>query len=280
MNDQTHGGCATRTAILAGSGRLPAEIAAALAVAGEVPLVAAVGGFPPEDLPADLELRLERLVPFLDHLRDAGVGRVVLAGGVRRPRLDPSAFDARTAALVPRFLAAMQAGDDHTLRELLALIEEAGFEVVGPVDLVPELFPGAGVLGVVRPAPSEEADAARAEQIVDALGSVDVGQGAVVARGLCLAVESLPGTDAMLGFVAQIKAARPDAAELKGLLWKAAKPGQDRRLDLPAIGPLTVAGAAAAGLAGIAFRAGEVMVLDRPGTVAAADAAGLYLWAR
>jgi UDP-2,3-diacylglucosamine hydrolase len=269
-----------RVAILAGVGRLPAEIVAALAARGEVPLVAAVAGFAPEGLSADVELRLERLVPFLDHLRRQGVARVVLAGAVSRPRLDPAAFDPATAALVPRMLAAMQAGDDRTLRELVALIEEAGFAVVGAADLVPCLCPAPGVLGSVPPSPADASDADRAAEIVAALGAVDIGQGAVVARGLCLAVETLPGTDAMLGFVAQVKAARPDAAALKGLLWKAAKPAQDRRVDLPAIGPGTVAAARAAGLAGIAFRAGEVMVLDRAATVAAADAAGLFLWAR
>ena len=280
MTAETGEDGAGRIAILAGSGRLPAEIAAALSGTGEAPLVAAVAGFPPDGLEPALEWRLERLVPFLDHLRGQGVGRVVLAGGVSRPRLDPAAFDPATAALVPRMLAAMQAGDDHSLRELLALIEEAGFAVVGAADLVPGLCPSPGVLGTVRPTPADEADAARAAEIVAALGAVDIGQGAGVARGLCLAVETLPGTDAMLGFVAQVKTARPDATALKGLLWKAAKPGQDRRVDLPAIGPVTVAAARVAGLAGIAFRAGDVMVLDRAATVAAADAAGLFLWAR
>jgi DUF1009 family protein len=41
-----------------------------------------------------------------------------------------------------------------------------------------------------------------------------------------------------------------------------------------------VRGAAAAGLEGIVIEAGGVMVLDRAATVAAADAAGLFLWVR
>jgi DUF1009 family protein len=65
-----------------------------------------------------------------------------------------------------------------------------------------------------------------------------------------------------------------------GLLYKAPKPGQDLRADLPAIGPDTVRGAAAAGLEGIVIEAGGVMVLDRAETVRAADAAGLFLWVR
>ena len=64
------------------------------------------------------------------------------------------------------------------------------------------------------------------------------------------------------------------------MLFKAPKPGQDRRVDLPAIGPGTLEGAAAAGLAGVAVEAGGVMILGFAATVAAADAAGLFLWAR
>jgi DUF1009 family protein len=72
----------------------------------------------------------------------------------------------------------------------------------------------------------------------------------------------------------------PSAGVRRGLLYKAPKPGQDRRVDMPALGPATVVGAAAAGLAGIAFEAGGVLLLDRDKAVAAADAAGLFLWAR
>jgi DUF1009 family protein len=91
----------------------------------------------------------------------------------------------------------------------------------------------------------------------------------------------LPGTDAMLDFVALTGAAlRPDPKGARGLLYKAPKPGQDRRVDLPAIGPQTIARAAAAGLAGIAWEAGGVMLLDRAATVTAAQEAGLFLWSR
>ena len=116
---------------------------------------------------------------------------------------------------------------------------------------------------------------------MQALGAVDVGQGAVVAQGLCLGVEALPGTDAMLDFVAHTGATlRPDPKGARGLLYKAPKPGQDRRVDLPAIGPATVAQAAAAGLAGIAWAAGGVLLLDRAATIAAAQESGLFLWSR
>lgn len=264
-----------RVAIVSGRGVLPALVAGAL----EAPFVCAMEGFPPEGIEPDITFRVERLVPFLDYLRDSGIQTVVFAGAALRPRLDPALFDAATAQLVPRLLPALQGGDDALLRAVIGVFEESGLTVVGVDQVAPDLVPGAGVLaGTVSAA--DEKDAARAAAIVETLGPMDVGQGAVVAQGLCLAIEALPGTDAMLDFVATTRPGLRLPPSAKGLLYKAPKPGQDRRIDLPAIGPATVAKAAAAGLAGIAWAAGGALLLDRQATIAAAEAAGLFLWAR
>lgn len=268
-----------RLAIIAGRGALPRLLVEA---SGEVerPMVAALDGYAPEGVVPDQFFRVERLIPFLDFLEDEGVKRVVFAGAVQRPRLDPALFDAATARMVPRLLAAMQGGDDQTLREVVSIFEEAGFEVVGVRDVAPDLVPEAGILSGA-PTEADARDAARAARIVAALGQVDVGQGCVVAQGLCLAVETLPGTDAMLDWVAVAGAGlRPDARGARGVIYKAPKPGQDRRIDLPALGPETVRRAAAAGLGGIVWEAGGVMLIDRSAMIAAAETAGMFLWAR
>lgn len=265
-----------KTAIIAGRGALPAALAGAMA---EPPLVAALDGFAPDGLVVDLAFRVERLVPFLRALDDRGVGRVVFAGAVQRPRLDPGLLDPATAELLPRLMQAMAAGDDATLRAVLEIFAEFGFAVAGVEEVAPGLLPGPGVLAG-KVTPRDEADAARAAEIVAALGAVDVGQGAVVAQGLCLGVEALPGTDALLAAVAGIGALRPDPARGRGLFYKAAKPGQDRRIDLPTLGPDTLRAVAAAGLGGVAFEAGSVICLDLPGMQRLAGELGLFLWAR
>jgi UDP-2,3-diacylglucosamine hydrolase len=265
-----------KTAIIAGQGRLPAALAAAMA---ERPLVAAMDGFAPDGLPTDLSFRVEQLVPFLRALERDGIDRVIFAGAVTRPRLDPALLDQATAALLPRLMQAMAAGDDATLRVVIELFEEFGFAVAGVEDVAPALLPGAGVLAGTL-TPRDEADAARAAAIVTALGTVDVGQGAVVAQGLCLGVEALPGTDALLAQVAGIGALRPDPARGRGVFYKAAKPDQDRRIDLPTLGPETLRGVAAAGLGGLAFQAGSVICLDLPEMQRLAGELGLFLWAR
>ncbi len=263
----------SKLAIIAGQGALPAALVAALP---DRPMICALDGFAPEGLEVDQVFLVERLALFLRSLEDQGITQVIFAGAVQRPRLDPSLFDPQTAQMVPRLLAAMQAGDDATLRAVIAIFEEAGFDVVGVESIAPALLPPAGVLtGTLTP--QHEADATRAEVITAALGAVDVGQGCVVSQGLCLAVEALPGTDAMLASLSQIPASlRPKG----GLYYKAAKPGQDRRIDLPTIGVETIRLAAEAGLSGIAFQAGSVICLDLPQMITAAQANGLLLWAR
>ncbi|MDR7125281.1 UDP-2,3-diacylglucosamine diphosphatase LpxI [Pseudotabrizicola sp. 4114] len=264
----------SRTAVIAGAGRLPAAVAGAL----EAPLVCALDGFVPDGLAVDMVFRVERLVPFFHALEDAGVTTVTFAGAVQRPRLDPALFDAGTAQLVPRLMGAMAQGDDATLRAVIGLFEEFGFTVAGTAEIAPDLVPGAGVLCGTLSA-QDETDAERAATIVTALGAVDVGQGSVVAQGLCLAVEALPGTDAMLRGVAEVPASlRPQGT--RGLFYKAPKPAQDLRVDLPTLGPETVARVAEAGLGGIVWQAGGVICLDLDRMIAAATDAGLFLWAR
>lgn len=271
----------SRIAVIAGQGALPARLVAALEARGDAVLLAELQGFPAEVPGRRAEpFRLERLVPFLDHLISEGVTRVTFAGAVCRPKIEPELFDARTAALFPAILAAFGRGDDAALRAIVALFEDWGLTVVGADEIAPALVPGPGLL-IGAPGPQDRADAARAAGIVAALGPLDLGQGAVVAGGLCLAVETLPGTDAMLAFVAErAQGLRADRDLARGVLYKAPKPGQDRRIDLPVLGPGTVRAAAKAGLAGIAWEAGGVLLLDRDAMVAAAGSAGLFLWSR
>ena len=265
----------TSLALMAGTGDLPRALIAALP---QRPLVCALDGFAPQGVIPDLTFRLERLALVLRDLSRRGIEDIVFAGAVRRPRLDPALFDPASAQLVPRLLAALQNGDDATLREVIAIFEDDGFRILSVPDIAPALLPGPGLLaGHITK--RDEADATRAAAIVAALGAVDVGQAAVVVQGQCLAVEALPGTDAMLRDVARM-GERPDPAQGRGLLYKAAKPGQDRRIDLPTIGAQTLVLADAAGLGGVVFQAGSVICLDLPALIAKADQLGLYLWSR
>jgi len=264
-------------ALIAGAGALPAALAQALPAR---PFIAAMDGFSPDGLTPDLTFRIERLYPFFNALHDAGITQVAFAGAVRRPRLDPALFDPQTAQIVPRLMHTLAQGDDATLREVIVLFEEEGFTITGAAEIAPALVPPEG-LYAGQITPRDQQDATRAAAIAEALGRVDVGQGCVVAQGICLAAETIAGTDDMLAQVAALpESLRPNPQAGRGLLYKAPKPLQDHRIDLPTLGPATVEAAARAGLGGIVWQAGSTITLDLPAMQAAAQQHGLFLWSR
>jgi hypothetical protein len=257
-------------ALFAGTGGLPPALLARL---GTRPLVFSLDGHAPQGIAPDIVFRVERLGTLIADLKARGATEVCFAGAVTRPAVDPAMIDAATLPLVPVLQRALASGDDGALRGLIAVFEGAGLSVRAAHEIAPDLLPEAGVLtGTV--APGHEADAARGEAVVAAMAAADVGQACVVNAGQALAIEGMFGTDWMLASLA----ARPDGRG--GLLYKAPKPGQDLRIDLPTIGPRTVEGAAGAGLDGIVIEAGGVIVLDPDKTVAAAERHGLFLWVR
>ncbi len=263
-------------ALVAGLGDLPKVVHAAAAASGPVYVAEFEGRVSniPADVPRDT-FGFETLGGLLDRLQGAGVTEICFAGAVTRAEVDPARIDTATAPLVARIKDAMAQSDDAALRAFLAMFEECGMTIRAAHDVAPDLLPPVGVLTQLAADDSAERDAARGAEVVAAMGTADVGQACVIQAGQAVAVEALPGTDWMLSSLPQL----PDALK-GGILFKAPKPGQDRRVDLPAIGSETVAGAAKAGLRGIVVEAGGVMILDRGAVIDAADQAGLFLWVR
>lgn len=266
--------------ILAGGGELPLRIARAARAAGRPVFAVPIEGWADPAAWAGLPhmvCRVGAVGRILDAMRAHGARQLVMVGTARRPSLLALGLDATGLRLLARIGRAAFQGDDGLLRGLARVLEEEGFEIVAPHAVLDGLIPGPGPLtgaGVPPPDARARADIARGIAVVRALGAVDVGQCAVVQQGLVLGVEAIEGTDALLARCAGLRREGPG-----GVLVKLCKPGQDRRLDLPSIGPRTVAGAAAAGLSGIAVEAGATILVDRPATIAAAEAAGLFLLA-
>jgi DUF1009 family protein len=80
----------------------------------------------------------------------------------------------------------------------------------------------------------------------------------------------------MLRFVAQT----PDRLRARargGVLEKTPKAGQDLRVDMPAVGPDTLRGPAAAGLNGVVITAGNVVVLQPAKLKAVAEELNVFL---
>jgi UDP-2,3-diacylglucosamine hydrolase len=211
-------------------------------------------------------------------LDDKGCHDLVIIGGVMRPDLANVKFDLGAIRNLPFIVSLGIGGDDHVLSKVVRFLESKGYRVHGADEVAPELLAGEGTLGESTPSAEDRLDIQTGFQVVSALGRLDVGQAAVVAKGYVLAVEAAEGTDAMLARCAELrKIGRVKHRDRSGVLVKAPKPGQEERVDLPTIGPETVKKAAAAGLAGIAVAAGHVLVAERAVTIATANQHGLFL---
>ncbi len=278
MTDKAEG-----LAIVAGAGVLPRMLAEDCARAGRPYRVIKFEGIELDWLEGHpvIPAIFEKPGRLFKDLKRAGLTAVSFAGGMARPRISPLRFDLTAIRLAPQLFKALKGGDDAALRIVSEIFESEELRIVAAHELLESLLVPEGFFSKRRPSEADRTDAARAEEIVDAIGAVDVGQGAVVAQGICLGLESIQGTDAMLAHVAATAAPfRPDPEGAKGVLLKAPKPGQDWRTDLPAIGPETVRQAHKAGLGGVVIEAGGVLVLGREEVVAQADALDVFLWAR
>jgi DUF1009 family protein len=203
---------------------------------------------------------------------------VLFIGTVLRPPLTALRLDWYTIKLMPRVIRFFRGGDDRLLSGVAGVAESGGLRVVGVKDVAPELLVPEGVLGRHQPSPRDYGDIDRAFKLIAALGPFDVGQAAVVADGHVVAVEAAEGTDQMLARIAELRRlGRVTSPSGVGVLVKAPKPGQDRRLDLPSIGPRTIELAAGAGLAGLAVTAGSTIMAEAQETIAAADRESIFV---
>ncbi|MDP2410582.1 MAG: UDP-2,3-diacylglucosamine diphosphatase LpxI [Pseudolabrys sp.] len=272
-------------AMICGGGSLPLAVAAAVTARGRevvlFPLRGAAEGTAVERFPHHW-VHIGQIGKFMRLARAAGCRDVVFIGALVRPSIWQTRPDLGGLMMLPRVLKAFRGGDNHLISGMGRLLEQEGFRLLGAHEVAPEILIPEGTFGHVQPSERDRADIALGLDYLHAAGPFDIGQAVVVAGRHILAVEAIEGTDQMLDRVATLRAnGRLRAPAGTGVLVKAPKPGQDRRFDLPTMGPQTVENAARAGLAGIAVVAGATIMAEPDRLVQAADKARLFVvgWA-
>jgi DUF1009 family protein len=268
-------------ALICGGGSLPLAVTDYAAARGRSVLLFPLHG---AANPADYVgrphhwLYLGQSGKFARIARAAGCRDLVFIGSLVRPALWQIRPDLKTLMMMPRIAAAFRGGDDHLLSSIGRLVEREGFRLLGAHEVAPEILMPEAALGRVQPSERDCFDIASGLDYLRAAGPYDVGQAVVVAGKHVLAVEAAEGTDAMLARVADMRASgRVRTPSGSGVLVKAPKRGQDKRFDLPSIGPQTVEGVARAGLAGIAVVAGSTIIAEPVALTAAADRANIFV---
>lgn len=270
-----------RIAIIAGGGALPVAVAQTLKTQGLKPLVVVIDGETSPSFFDGIEhivMSVEQLGKLLPLLKKKNVTRLIMAGNIaRRPRLSAIKWNYSTLALLPRVAMALLRGDDGLLRSLVNIAETNGIKVVGAHEIVPDLLAAEGVLTKTIPLKSDSRDIEAASTAAFTIGQLDIGQAAVAVGGRVIALEGIEGTDGLLARTKDLRNHGRIAGKTRGVLVKRCKPQQERRVDLPAIGPDTIKMAHAAGLAGVAVEAGRSFILEFEATISAANELGIFI---
>ena len=268
-------------AIICGGGSFPGAVAEAVARQGRRPVMFAIKGWADPKVVERYThhwVVLGQIGRFFRIAHAESCREAVFIGTLLRPPLREIRLDWQSIRLLPRLFRMFRGGDDRLLSGIASLLAEGGLRVIGLEEVAPDIIVPDGVLGRYQPSPRDRADIARALATIAALGPFDVGQAAVVANNHVLAVEAAEGTDNLLARIADLRRqGRVVTPPGVGVLVKAPKPGQDRRFDLPAIGPQTVENVSHAGLAGMAVAAGGTIIAEADQAVAAADRAKIFL---
>ena len=254
-------------AILCGSGDFPLEVAAEARRAGRAPFLIGVVGSTDAAIEAfpHVWLRMGEVGKLFAALKERGIGEMVMIGAMTRPEFADLRLDWGAVKRAAELAQLFRRGDNGLLVGLAAIFEREGVRIVGAHEVAPRL---AAPAGLSRRAPGLAGRPGRHR-----LSARDCSR-------RCRS--STPGRARSSPPAAFWRSRRPrertrcsrGSPELRssgrlrlkgpaGVLVKAPKRGQDLRLDMPAVGPQTIEGAAKAQLRGVALAAGRVLVVER-----------------
>lgn len=261
--------------IIAGGGLLPRYLAD-YCVGAKLPyFLLALEGFAEVDFIAQHPHQWQNMGKIgqaVERLQEQGVTHLTFGGRVQRPSLSSLKLDFTGMKLMGRLATLKNHGDDALLSTLMGFMEEQGFTIISPDSLLTHLTLPAGHHTATHANAEQAEDIALGLALLKSLGHFDVGQAVVVQQKKILAIEGAEGTDKLIE-----RSSLLALADGRPVLVKIAKPEQDRRADLPAIGPGTFKRLHTAGFAGVAIQAGATLVLDKPACIEMADQHQLFL---
>ncbi len=257
--------------LIAGSGQFPFLVAQGAKKKGYDVIICGFAGNTDPALESEAAafnmLHLGQFSSLIKFMRDHGVKKLCMAGAINKPKARDIRPDWRAAKIL--FRLGRHWGDDAILRAVCDELAGEGFEVVRPETMAEGIGRGhSGVLTKTAPDAEGWRDVMLGWEMARAVGRLDIGQCVAVKQSVIVAVEAIEGTDALIARAGQLVG--PGCT-----LVKAAKPDQDNRVDLPALGRETVRLAAEYGFANIAFDGRRALFFDAAESVNLADAKGI-----
>ncbi len=162
--------------------------------------------------------------------------------------------------------------DDEVMLLVVREFEKIGVTVLNQTIFIKNLMIPAGVLGKHQPSKEQLEDVNYGFWLAKEIGKADIGQTVVVKDKMVMAVEAIEGTDNCIRRGAKL--ARGGACVVK-----VAKPAQDQRFDIPAIGLKTLKHMRSCKAKLIALEANETIIVDQEATIKYADKHGIVIMA-
>ncbi|WP_242395670.1 LpxI family protein [Anaeromyxobacter oryzisoli] len=214
-------------------------------------------------------VKLGQLGHLLEALKAGGAAESVMLGAITKRRFFADAMLDATGLKVLARVAIRS--DDNLLRAIARFLEEEGVPIADPTPYLADRLARPGVMGRHAPTAEELEDARYGLELARGIGRLDLGQTVVVKDRIALAVEALEGTDACIRRGGEL------ARSGGFVVVKAVKPNQDRRFDLPAVGPDTLDALREAKARVLAVEAGATLMMDLAAMVERADRAKIVL---
>ena len=221
--------------------------------------------------------KYENIIFLLDYLKQKEIKKLIFVGYFRRPVLELNKFDSKSLDFLMPAIEKLKSGDNNLFKAIIKIFEDYGMIVLDPFVFSPHLLEGEKNLTLKKPNEENMRDISIAYKIFNSISSLDLGQSLVVAEGLCLAIETLPGTDHMLDFVKNYKIKSLTESIKSGILFKSQKINQETKIDMPVIGPDTIKKVKEANLDGIALQKKSVIIIDKKKSILLANDLKIFI---
>jgi hypothetical protein len=244
--------------LIAGYGMFPLEVIGQLKARGYIVHVVAAKEETSPDIEAVADsvcwLHVGQIGGMIKALQKAGVREVIMAGKVRKLHLFRN-FRPDLVAL-GALLRLPDRKDDTLMLEITRLLAEGGIHLRSQVALAGDMLAGEGHLFGPKASKSVLQDMSFGSTQARGIAALDIGQTVVVQQGAVLAVEAIEGTDEAIQRGGTL-------GNGKAVVVKVAKPQQDLRFDVPAIGPDTLRTMHEHGCVALAIQAGTTLLIER-----------------
>ena len=265
-----------RIALVSGSGELPNLIIRELTLNGIEPIVFSPIGIK-INIPGSIDnvlFDLFDLEGLVYELQKRFIKYLVFAGKITRNDIINE-----TKSRIKKYNINLRETDDILLRNIGFFFENQGFSILPLYEIIPDLFLKEGPITKRKPTKQDKYDIIKAIEFHKIMSTADIGQSLIVSNGLCIAIETLPGTDAMIEFVVNFKNTDKKNKNIsEGILFKSLKVNQDPRFDFPVVGEKTLRNIKNAKINGLALFENKLILLNKEKLIKLADELDLFIF--